>query len=97
MVHEEAEERVQQGEVVRVRFHIIRYARIENVGKSQSCMFSKLWIIWKQTVHIKLCGARCGAQSSGTRGQTFWHEVAVARTSAGECSAIAMRGDECYE
>ena len=50
MVHEEAEERVQQGEVVRVRFHIIRYARIENVGKYQSCMVSKLRIIWKQTV-----------------------------------------------
>ena len=35
---------------VRVRFHIIRNARIENVGKSQSCMVSKLPIIWKQTV-----------------------------------------------
>ena len=35
---------------VRVRFHIIRNARIENVGKSQSCMVSKLRIIWKQTV-----------------------------------------------
>ena len=31
-----------------VRFHIIRNARIENVGKSQSCMVSKLRIIWKQ-------------------------------------------------
>ena len=29
-----------------VRFHIIRNARIENVGKSQSCMVSKLRIIW---------------------------------------------------
>ena len=36
--------------IVRVRFHIIRNARIENVGKSQSCMVSKLRIIWKQTV-----------------------------------------------
>ena len=36
--------------VIRVRFHIIRNARIENVGKSQSCMVSKLRIIWKQTV-----------------------------------------------
>ena len=35
---------------VRVRFHIIRNARIENVGKSQSCMVSKLRFIWKQTV-----------------------------------------------
>ena len=37
-------------DVVRVRFHIIRNACIENVGKSQSCMVSKLPIIWKQTV-----------------------------------------------
>ena len=36
---------------IRVRFHIIRNAYIENVGKSQSCMVSKLRIIWKQTVH----------------------------------------------
>ena len=35
---------------VRVRFHIIRNALIENVGKYQSCMVSKLRIIWKQTV-----------------------------------------------
>ena len=35
---------------VRVRFHIIRNARIENVGESQSCMVSKVRIIWKQTV-----------------------------------------------
>ena len=33
-----------------MRFHIIRNARIENVGKSQSCMVSNLRIIWKQTV-----------------------------------------------
>ena len=37
-------------ELIRVRFHIIRNARIKNVGKSQSCMVSKLRIIWKQTV-----------------------------------------------
>ena len=36
--------------MIRVRFHIIRNARIENVGKSQSCMVSKLRMIWKQTV-----------------------------------------------
>ena len=36
--------------MIRVRFHIIRNACIENVGKSQSCMVSKLRIIWKQTV-----------------------------------------------
>ena len=37
---------------VRVRFHIIRNARIYNVGKFQSCMVSKLRIIWKQTVTV---------------------------------------------
>ena len=36
--------------LVRVRFQITRNARIENVGKCQSCMVSKLRIIWKQTV-----------------------------------------------
>ena len=35
---------------LRVRFHIIRNVRIENVGKYQSCMVSKLRVIWKQTV-----------------------------------------------
>ena len=35
----------------RVRFQIIRNARLENVGKSQSCMVSKVRIIiWKPTV-----------------------------------------------
>ena len=37
--------------VLRVRFHIIRNDRIENVGKSQSCMVSKLRMIRKQTVY----------------------------------------------
>ena len=35
---------------VRVRVHIIRNARLENVGKSQPCMVSKVRIICKQTV-----------------------------------------------
>ena len=35
--------------LLRVRLHIIRNERLENIGKSQSCMFSKLRIIWKQT------------------------------------------------
>ena len=39
---------------LRVRFHIIRNGRIDNVGKSQSCMVSKLRIIWKQTVKMQL-------------------------------------------
>ena len=29
-----------------VRFHVILDARIENVGKSQSCMISKLRMLW---------------------------------------------------
>ena len=37
---------------LQVRFQIIGNARIENVGKSQSCMVSKLPIIWKQTVAV---------------------------------------------
>ena len=44
---------------VRVRFHIIRNARIENVGKSQSCMVSKLRIIWKRTRRYQWCGRVC--------------------------------------
>ena len=39
-------------ERVRVRFHIIRNALIENVGKYQSCMVSKLRIIWKERVAL---------------------------------------------
>ena len=35
---------------VRVRLHIIRNERIEDVGKSQSCIVSKLRSICKQTV-----------------------------------------------
>ena len=37
----------------RVRLHIIRNVRIKNVGKYQSCMFSKLRIICKQTVPVQ--------------------------------------------
>ena len=40
----------ESGTIIRVRVHIIRNARLENVGKSQSCMVSNLRIIWKQTV-----------------------------------------------
>ena len=32
----------------RVRLHIIENARIKNVGKSQSCMVSKVPVVWKQ-------------------------------------------------
>ena len=42
---------------VRVRFHIIRNARIENVAASQSRTVSKLRMVWKQTVGgIFACG-----------------------------------------
>ena len=37
---------------LRVRLHIIRNERIENVGKSQPCMVSKVRIICKQTVVV---------------------------------------------
>ena len=47
--------------LLRVRFHIIRNACIEYVGKYQSCMVSKLRIIWKQTVVRKVVGMNGGA------------------------------------
>ena len=40
------------GLLIRVCFQIIGNLRIKNVGKYQSCMVSKLPIIWKQTVRI---------------------------------------------
>ena len=45
---QEVEENIVQ-DFLRVRLKIIRNARIENAGKYQSCMVSKLWIICKQT------------------------------------------------
>ena len=41
---------VKANPAIRVRFHIVRNACIEYVGEYQSCMVSKLRIIWKQTV-----------------------------------------------
>ena len=38
--------------VVRVRLKIIRNELIKNVGKFQSCMFSKLRIIFKRTIAV---------------------------------------------
>ena len=55
-----------EGEV-RVRFQIIGNARIENVGKYQSCMVSKLPIIWKQTVRLRSRLQRVGGDAA-TRG-----------------------------
>jgi len=69
-----------------VRFHIIRNARIENVGKSQSCMVSKLRIIWKQTVVL------------GELGRTSWGPPASEsrprepRTVALKCGESNCRG-----
>ena len=52
--------------ILRVRFHIIGNLRIENVGKSQSCMVSKLRIIWKQTVFMAMGPATAAlAQEDG--------------------------------
>ena len=45
---QEVEENIVQ-DFLRVCLKIIRNARLENVGKYQSCMVSKLRIIWKQT------------------------------------------------
>ena len=48
-----------------VRFHIIRNARIENVGKSQSCMVSNLRMIWKQGLTLVLDDATVTAAAEG--------------------------------
>ena len=52
-----------------MRFHIIRNARIENVGKSQSCMVSKAPIACKQTVPSRT-GDRAAAASRARYGTT---------------------------
>ena len=54
---------------LRVRFQIIRNARIENVGTYQSCMVSKSRIIWKQTV----------AAGKSVRATDVWTGVEVTR------------------
>ena len=60
--------------LLRVRFRIIGNARIDNVGKSQSCMVSKVPIIWKQTVLLLVPAVvttvqwRCGVQKTRTGG-----------------------------
>ena len=81
---ESTAEQTEQG--VPVRFHIIRNARIENVGQSQSCMVSKLRIIWKQTVpvqHGSDLRARC-------------HELNQRAAAAGEDLAFTrQRLEDC--
>ena len=55
------------------RFHIIRNARMENVGKSQSCMISKLRIIWKQAERVADGGlALWGHPNENYNGVWFW-------------------------
>ena len=61
---------------IRVRFQIIGNARIENVGRSQSCMVSKLRIVWKQTIDFDglagppVSGASALPSKPGARSQT---------------------------
>ena len=52
--------------VVRVRFHIIRNARIKNVGKSESCTVSNLRMICKQTA-APVTGRSSATIASGQR------------------------------
>ena len=74
---------------VRVRFHIIRNARTENVGKSQSCMVSNLRIIWKQTVfgsrlserYWRTRRLRCGRHLSASNTPRTSLESALANRS----------------
>ena len=57
---------------IRVRFHspIIRNARMENVGRSQSCMVSEVRILWKHAVQIvRGCGHAHGAMSNTAEDQ----------------------------
>ena len=65
---------------VRVRFHIICNARTENVGKYQSCMVSKLRMIWKQQVEAE-SGAAAQEQQSV---QPQQHELERLRTDIAE-------------
>ena len=53
--------------IIRVRLHIIRNEILENVCKTQSCMVSKLRIIWKQTVRAHLQGFLCSSASQASR------------------------------
>ena len=60
--------------MLRVRFHIIGHARIENVGKYQSCMVSKLPIIWKQTVPSPKPGGTAAVGPNGLPTQAMPYE-----------------------
>ena len=89
--------------IVRVRFQIIRNARIENVCKSQSCMVSKLRIIWKQTVdryaspqassaakNLEALRAHAQRARRGARLLTvFWHVRRLAVSVADQLQVMA--------
>ena len=62
---------------VRVRFQIIRNERVENVGKSQSCMVYKLRIIWKQTVSYHAIGELLGFLIAPQERQRFHSQPEV--------------------
>ena len=94
--------------MLRVRFHIIRNARIENVGKSQSCMVSKLRIICKQTVHqavedsripemeallTEMQAAAVAARESGDTEQVEKIDAMISNVT-GQITAIQQGGGE---
>ena len=84
------------GMVIRVRFHIIRNARIENIGKSQSCMVSKLRVIWKQTVNAGGNGRGVtGATSRGAESETasILNALEPARMCTAQPVAMSPRQD----
>ena len=58
---------------LRVRFQIIRNARIENVCKYQSCMVSKLRIIWKHIVGLVLHEGSHGIMRAASRRRGLDH------------------------
>ena len=69
----------QQGRArIRVRFQITRNARIDYVGEYQSCMVSKLPIIWKQTVLRK----RVTTTGRRLRPQNIVHGAAAAAATS---------------
>ena len=73
------------GDDLRVRFQIIGNACIKNVGKSQSCMVSKLPIIWKQTV------------GDGDLGEDGDAEILRNNGGGKHCMMISMIGSRLVE
>eukprot|EP01048_Picozoa_sp_COSAG05_P001821 COSAG05_NODE_65_length_22456_cov_17.448540_8_plen_117_part_00 len=76
--------------VTTVRLKIISHEIIKNVGKYQSCMFSKLPIIFKRTRTLKIIGHLETMHDSYLPIfliiSLAWHGMALARSStAGPC------------